>query len=223
MAVKSVRGSHRKELILATALELFRKQGYEQTTMRAIAEAAGASLGNAYYYFPSKEHLVLAFYEQTGEDQRKLALPIIERTKSLKNCLIAVIRSNLCVIEPHHRFFANLFSKAGDPRSPLNPFGKDSETIRSRAIEIFETMVAHCNDGIAQDLRVELPTLLWLYYMGIVLFWLHDRSFGRRKTNQLLESSAHLVVTLVSMSRLPLMNGWRRAALNLLKELKEDT
>lgn len=219
---RSTKGHQTKELILETALELFRTQGYEPTTMRAIAEAAQVSLGNAYYYFPSKEHLVLAFYEQTGEDQRRVAFPIIERTKSLKECLTAVIRSNLSVVEPHHRFFVSLFGRAADPKSPLNPFGEESESIRYRAIEVFETMVYRCTDKIPQDLRTELPTLLWLYYMGVVLFWLHDRSFGRRRTNQLLDASADLFVKLATLSGLPLLSSWRRSAINLIKQILRE-
>jgi AcrR family transcriptional regulator len=48
---KTVKGDQTKALILETALEMFRERGYEQTTMRAIADKAGVSLGNAYYYF----------------------------------------------------------------------------------------------------------------------------------------------------------------------------
>ena len=44
-----------KELILRTALELFRGCGFEITTMRDIARAAKVATGAAYYYFPSKE------------------------------------------------------------------------------------------------------------------------------------------------------------------------
>ena len=220
---KSVKASQTKEIILEMALKLFKTHGYEQTTMRAISGAAGVALGSAYYYFPSKEHLVIAFYEQLGGEQRELAIPIIDRSKSLKNCLIAVIRSNLSTVEPHHGFFASLFGRAADPRSPLNPFAKESESIRSSSIEIFELMVKRCTDRIVDDLRAELPTLLWFYYMGMVLFWLHDRSFGRRRTNQLLESSADLIVKLASLSGLPLMSGWRKVALNLIKQLRQDT
>jgi AcrR family transcriptional regulator len=50
--------------ILDVALDLFRRQGFEQTTMRGIAAEAGVSLGSAYYYFESKEDLVMAFYER---------------------------------------------------------------------------------------------------------------------------------------------------------------
>src|SRR5436190_24241865 len=48
---KTVKGDQTKALILETALEMLRERGYDETTMRAIAEKAGVSLGNAYYYF----------------------------------------------------------------------------------------------------------------------------------------------------------------------------
>jgi len=58
----SAKGERTRERILDVALDLFRERGYEATTMRMIAKAAGVSLGNSYYYFPSKDHLVQSFY-----------------------------------------------------------------------------------------------------------------------------------------------------------------
>ena len=49
-----------RQRILTTALGLFATQGVEQTTMAAIAQAAGLSIGNLYRYFPSKESLASA-------------------------------------------------------------------------------------------------------------------------------------------------------------------
>src|SRR5882724_3131030 len=56
-----------RTLILETALRLFRERGYDRTTMRAIADEAGVSVGNAYYYFSSKEHLIQGFYDRMQE------------------------------------------------------------------------------------------------------------------------------------------------------------
>src|SRR6266849_1740414 len=53
-----------RELILRTALELFRGRGFEITTMRDIARAAKVATGATYYYFPSKEAIVAAYYDQ---------------------------------------------------------------------------------------------------------------------------------------------------------------
>ncbi len=66
-SAKTQKGDQTKALILETALEIFQERGYEQTTMRAIAEKAKLSLGNAYYYFRSKEYLIQAFYHRTHE------------------------------------------------------------------------------------------------------------------------------------------------------------
>ena len=50
--------------IVDAALALFTEQGFDVTTVRQIAARAGVSVGNAYYYFDSKEQLVLSIYEQ---------------------------------------------------------------------------------------------------------------------------------------------------------------
>ena len=54
--------------ILEAALLLFRKRGFEKTTMRDIARESGVALGAAYYYFDSKDALVMAFYERAQRD-----------------------------------------------------------------------------------------------------------------------------------------------------------
>ena len=56
---RRARGEQTRQLILETALRLFRERGYAETTMRAIAKEAGVAVGNAYYYFDSKEHLIV--------------------------------------------------------------------------------------------------------------------------------------------------------------------
>src|SRR5687768_14605648 len=91
-AVKTPKGDQTRTLILDTALEMFRERGYERTTMRAIAEKADVSLGNAYYYFHSKEYLIQAFYQTMHEDHLALALPALEKNDSLKARLLAVVR-----------------------------------------------------------------------------------------------------------------------------------
>jgi AcrR family transcriptional regulator len=47
-----------RETILRVALELFAKQGYINTTLDQIAEAAEVSTGTLFAYFPSKEDIL---------------------------------------------------------------------------------------------------------------------------------------------------------------------
>ncbi|HEX9357236.1 MAG TPA: TetR/AcrR family transcriptional regulator [Streptosporangiaceae bacterium] len=54
----------RRDQIIAAAAGCFARAGYHATTMADIAEAAGVSKGTPYLYFPGKEALFIALYEE---------------------------------------------------------------------------------------------------------------------------------------------------------------
>jgi AcrR family transcriptional regulator len=56
--------------ILQAALGLFQTRGFDDTTMREIAQEAGVATGAAYYYFASKEAMVMAFYELASSEMQ---------------------------------------------------------------------------------------------------------------------------------------------------------
>src|SRR5262245_961566 len=131
------KGEQTRSQILETALKLFSERGYEETTMRAIAEEAGVALGNTYYYFRSKEHLIRGFYERLLERHQETCKAILESEKTLKGRLFAIMRQILTNMEPYHQFAGVLFRSAADPQSPLNPFSAESEVVRKESIEWF--------------------------------------------------------------------------------------
>src|SRR3954454_23294311 len=98
--VRTAKGGQTRALILETALELFREHGYERTTMRAIAEKADVALGNAYYYFRSKEHLIQAFYARSHAEHLAAAAPVLTRERDLKARLLGVLRVKIDTSEP---------------------------------------------------------------------------------------------------------------------------
>jgi AcrR family transcriptional regulator len=202
-------------------MDLLREGGYEDTTMRAIAERAGVSLGNAYHYFGSKEHLIQAFYQRTHEEHVAASLPALEKESGLKARLYSVMRLKIAMLEPYHRFAGVLFKTAADPRSPLNPFAPDSEPVRRDSIQLFEHLVAGSNERMPKDLRAELPYLLWLYHMGIILFWIHDSSPKQARTYRLINQTVELLDKLISLASNPLMRPVRKRALRLVEELRE--
>lgn len=67
----------RRAEILSAAGELFKKQGYVNTTVDAIIQQAGVAKGTFYYYFKSKEDildaLVQAMVVQICEEYKKIA------------------------------------------------------------------------------------------------------------------------------------------------------
>jgi AcrR family transcriptional regulator len=220
-AVTTSKGGNTKALILETALTMFRDRGYEATTMRAIAQTAGVSLGNAYYYFPSKELLIQAFYHRTHEEHLAAAIPFLEKDFSLKARLLDVVRLKITTLEPYHEFAGALFKTAANPQSALNPFAPASDAVREASIQLFEDVVVKSKARIPEDLRVELPYLLWLYHMGIILFWIHDSSTNRGRTYRLIDHSVDLVDRVISLASNPLMRPLRKKALGLLYGLRE--
>ena len=53
-----------KQELLDAALELFRKEGYEKTSVNAITNKVGASKGAFYHYFKSKEDILESITQQ---------------------------------------------------------------------------------------------------------------------------------------------------------------
>jgi AcrR family transcriptional regulator len=218
---KTNKGEQTRALIMATALEMLREQGYEQTTMRALAERAGVSLGNAYHYFNSKEQLIQAFYARTHEEHMQACTTLLDGEDNLKKRLLAVMRAKLDTIEPYHQFAGVLFKTAADPQSHLNPFSKQSAPVREESTRLFADVVNGSDARVHKDIRKELPGLLWLYHMGITLFWIHDASPGRRRTRRLVEITVDMIVKLIALASNPLMRPLRKAVLEIMRELRE--
>lgn len=219
---RTPRGEQTRAAIFAAALDLFGELGYEATTMRAIAERAGVSLGSSYHYFPSKGHLVLEFYRVCHERHQAAAAPILARERSLLARLRGVIRAVVMTCEPFHGVAASIFSTVADPSSPLNPFGAEARTLREEVIGMYAAVVGGSDATIPADVAAELPSLLWLYQMGVLYFWMLDASPGRLRTLEVVDETSDLVVRLVSLSNLPPLRRSRRRLLGLVRAIAED-
>jgi len=216
----TARGERTRERILDTALRLFHERGWRDTTMRAVAAEAGVSLGNAYYYFASKESLIQAIYAQSHEEHAAASEPVLAREKSFAARLRGLMKAKLDTLAPYHRFAGVLFATASDPASPLNPWSEASEPVRARSRALFGRALEGCDAGMPKALRAELPELLWTYHMGIILFWVHDRSPACAASYRLAERTVDIVARMVTLSRLPPLRPLVRTVLTLMAELR---
>jgi AcrR family transcriptional regulator len=216
------KGDETRARIHETALALFLEHGYEGTTMRAVAEQAGVSLGNAYYYFASKEHLIQAFYGRTHAEHLAACASMLASGGTFRDRLHAAMHAKLDTIEPYHRLSGVLFRTAANPDSPLNPFSAASAPVREESTALFRQIVEGSTTKIPDDLRVELPRLLWIYHMGVVLHWIHDRSDARVRSRRLVDHSVDLIAKLVALGGNPLLLPLRRSILRLIETTKAD-
>ena len=213
------KGEQTRRAIAEAALRLFREQGYEATTMRAIAKEAGVATGNAYYYFGSKEELIHAYYARNHAEHAVACRAVLDTETRLDRRIAGVLRALIDVQAPYHSFAAKLYKHAAEPASPLSPFSTASSPTRAAAISLYAEVIEGARIRVPAGLRSRLPELLWLYSMGIVLYWVHDSSPGCEKTYRLIDVTAPLAERLVRLARLPVLRSMTRRLLAVLDEV----
>jgi AcrR family transcriptional regulator len=207
--------------ILEAALVLFRKRGFEKATMRDIAEESGVALGAAYYYFDSKDALVMGFYERAQRDLDPLLEEALAKTQGLEERLQAVIEVKFKYFAQNRKLMGALSAHI-DPQHPLSPFSEETRAIRERDIGFLAAAVDGAKIRIPDDLKLHLPRVLWLYQMGLLLFWVYDSSSGQARTKRLFQKSLSIVVNLIKFSSLPLMRPVRKLATDLFEIVYGD-
>ncbi len=109
---RQARSRAKYQAILQAALELFREQSYAETTIDAIVERSGVSVGVFYSYFASKQQLLLALLadelksEETDLfDASSHQLTLAECEAVLRRLLrqrsdLAHVRQELALVDP---------------------------------------------------------------------------------------------------------------------------
>lgn len=217
----TTKGEQTKQAILDAALTLFRQVGYEQTTMRAVASQAGVAVGNAYYYFTNKEQLIQAFYLETQAEHTSRSAAVLADHRDFAARLAGVLHCGIDAMAPYHSFAATFFKTAAEPTSPLSPFSADSSPARAESTALFAEVLHGSTLKVDPQLREEAPELLWLAYMGVILYWVHDRSPEQHKTRALIDAAVPIIEQLLRLSRLRILRPLTRDVLALVATVKQ--
>lgn len=215
------RGEQTRQKLVDVALRRFREDGYAATTMRRIAEEAGVSLGNAYYYFASKDELVHELYLQVQHEHRDRAAPRFVPGGPLAENFRTALHTGLDAMAPYHGFGGTFLQVALPPGSSASPFSAESGTAREMAVGLMADVVTLSRGRVPAGLREQLPTLLWLAYLGVTLHWVTDLSPDQRRTRRLVDGLAPLLARLVRLARLPGARGLVEDALALMADLSD--
>jgi AcrR family transcriptional regulator len=207
--------------ILNAALASFRVRGFDAATMRDIAEEAGVATGAAYYYFPSKEAIVLDFYRRSCDEMQPRIDGALQDLSGLEDRLRALIGVKLTQFAPNRGVLRALLRNGADPKHPLSPFSPETKEIRDIDMTWFRRILDDCGVRIPKDLAPQLPGLLWFFQMGVIFYWVIDESPSQERSQRLLALAAKSVSALVRVSGLPLMLPVRKAALELVEIVKE--
>lgn len=217
MAIPTAKAQVTRAHLLSTALRIFRERGLEGATMRELAAAAGSSLGSAYYYFPSKEAIIQAYYDDVqAEHSRRLAVALAEKEFDLKDRLRAAFHSKLDILQGDRKLLGALFRYTGEPHHPLSVLGDGTRKNRQESMSVFATAIG--DERLPDDIRALLPTALWALHLGILLYFIYDDSPEQQRTRRLVDSVLALVVRVISLAKLPILKPVRGSILTLLRD-----
>lgn len=192
-----------RKRIVSAALNLFQTKGFDATTTKAIARKAGIAEGTVFNYFKSKEDIALHFFEQEV-DQAIAAVRENPRLRKapLEEKLFTLVHSQLEFLAPHERFIGAAFIHALKPASQLGIFSHRAQALRHRYVgfvqELFEESLPKRQQS---PLSWVAPEAFWIFYLGALLYWLHDSSPGKQHTLAFLDRSLSIGVAMLKQGK----------------------
>ena len=133
----------RDRIIVATN-ELFRRYGYNGTSLSQISEAADATIGSIYHFFPGgKEALAVAVVETTGAIYRELFESILAQASDPADAYLGFFAGAAAVLEE---------SGYIDP-CPIGAVAREvansSEPLRIAAAAVFDSWIGAASRHLA--------------------------------------------------------------------------
>jgi len=201
-ARRLARGEATRAKIFAAALARFRKRGFAATTMREIAEDAGVALGAAYYYYRSKDAIVLAYYDETQRLTAARAAEVFAETDDVRERLGVAFHARLDVLARDRKLLSAIFHSIADPTADISIFGKKTKKVRDDSIRLFSEAVAPSPavGALEPSARRVLDLALWSLHMGVMLYFVHDRSKGQERTHRLVDQTLDMVCGLLPIA-----------------------
>jgi AcrR family transcriptional regulator len=154
-----------RERIIDAARQLFAAKGFEASTTRDIADAAGIASGTLFNYFATKEDIVASL---AAESVAETNLEFAGREMgmgSFEEELFAFVSAGLRKLKPLRKHLTVLFEKALSP------------------------LAARLAKHHVGELDAVALQLYWTLYIGVLMFWANDQSPKQENTLALLDES----------------------------------
>jgi hypothetical protein len=100
---------------------------------------------------------------------------------------------------------------------PLSPFSVETAHIRDQDISLFGRAATDSRIKLPSNIQPYLPRLLWMYQMGLILFWVYDRSPGQRRTALLFEKTLKMILITLKIAAVPLLRPVHKLAGEVLE------
>lgn len=171
-----------KKKIIETAKNLFMKKGFEKTTTRDISSKAGIATGTMFNYFPAKESVAMAMIEEALSTGRENYLKRRTGKEEFAEDLFLLISSELRELRPYQNFIGSVVA---------------DENIKLKHFEIVKKIIS--KHGYSKIPDFVLLNLYWSLYLGIIAFWVNDKSYKQEETLSLIDYSLKIFENTITL------------------------
>jgi AcrR family transcriptional regulator len=192
MKISSEQKQENREAIIQAAVELMIEKGFKSATMRAIARKAGLGDATIYNYFPTKESILYAYYEDKfAEAAERMGGVAGFEEYSFQEQLQELFEICLETLLADREFVQETFDLVFYPMAPH----KDLQRIKANFMAALDAIF----DNAVEAEEVEEPRFreltahfFWDYFVGVTFYWLKDTSEHFSETTELINMTMSL-------------------------------
>lgn len=168
-----------RQKIVDIAMNLFKRQGFESTTLDQIAEEVDVAKKTIYNYFPNKEDIVIDYIQREITRTEDEVISFLEQLPDTKSRLVAATLRSLewlereLNIEKLDKFYVYHLLKVMEDRSTISRDDLNLCYILKKGQEAGEIRL----DISAQELANNLE---WIH-ASVVLAWTHNREINAKE------------------------------------------
>ena len=198
MRVTQERKVEIRKKLLEAAVELFDEKGFSRATMREISDRAGLSAGTIYKYFPNKDKIFHAYFDDKVDELIEVLKEIEDfDSYSLKEKLQSLIETQLELFTPDRDFVQMAFRALLD--SPLKSFTEMRPT-REKVIDLvrrYLSTAVEAGEISPQPFERFLTHVFWDYRNLILIYWLRDDTPSFTNTSRLIDISLDIYTEVI--------------------------
>jgi AcrR family transcriptional regulator len=180
-----------RQRILDTARKLFASKGFENTSTRDLASAAGIGAGTLFNYFPTKEAIAMTLVADVLTEAHEEFHKSAQRAESLEEDLFGYLACQLRHLKPHRAYLEPVLETALSPVAS-SAAAPEGESIRVMHLDAIEQLLR--KHGHRQSPSFVLLHLYWTLYTGVLAFWSRDRSRHQEDTLAVLDQALKMFV-----------------------------
>jgi AcrR family transcriptional regulator len=176
---ETAQGVAARQRLYDVAIRLIGQHGFEATTLRDVASHANVSVGLLYRYFPSKQAIVLALYDELSAEQAARA-GTVPRGRWRERFMFT-LETSLEILRPHRQTLTALIPVLVS-NAPDGLFSATTAFSRERVLRLYQDAVVGASDAPRAEVAAALGRLLYLTHLAVVLWWLLDKTPNQRAT-----------------------------------------